>query len=36
MKFFKLRATVAAASLLAAGGHAFAQMANDVPIDPTL
>ncbi|WP_367848296.1 carbohydrate porin [Rhodoferax sp. WC2427] len=36
MKFFKLRATVAAASLLAAGGHAFAQAANDVPVDPTL
>ncbi|WP_295957238.1 carbohydrate porin [Rhodoferax sp.] len=36
MKFFTLRATVAAASLLAAGGHAFAQAANDVPVDATL
>ena len=36
MKFFKLRATVAAASLLAMGGHAFAQAADDVPVDPTL
>lgn len=36
MKYFTLRATVAAASLLAAGGHAFAQAANDVPVDPTL
>ncbi|BDT70025.1 maltoporin [Comamonadaceae bacterium OS-1] len=36
MKYFTLRATVAAASLLAAGGHAFAQAANDVPVDATL
>ncbi len=36
MKFFQLRATVAAASLLAMGGHVFAQAANDVPVDVTL
>lgn len=35
MKFYKLRATVAAASLLAAGGQVFAQT-SDVPVDATL
>lgn len=36
MKSFPLRATVVAAALLAAGGHAFAQATNDVPVDPML